>query len=201
MLFLKGQALGRNKAKRTYNKFSGGGLWEGSLIIASAVLWGPLGTLTSKTVTDMLSLSGATGLGLVKGGFLNKCSFQLYMVFPALYSALCSMRFYHSLCFVCKPNYHRKCFQKYIVPLKRLEPNVIPMLLSWGRTLWMSTCQSHSCGDLLSTVPLVPSGGWVPPRCVCNLSGHSWDIFLKLHKLFQLHNFWQEQATLRGSSW
>lgn len=101
----------------------------------------------------------------------------------------------------CLQAYHRKCFQKYIVPLKRLEPNVIPMLLSWGCALWVSTCQSHSCGDLLSTEPLVPSVGWVPPWCLCNLSGHSWDMFLKSHKLFQLHNFWQEQATLRGSSW
>lgn len=102
MLFLKGQALVRNKAKRTHNKFRRRPV-GGSPITASAVLQGPLGTLASKTGTDMLSLSGATGLGLVKGGFLNKCSFQLYTVFPTLYSALCSMRSYHSLCFVCKP--------------------------------------------------------------------------------------------------
>lgn len=144
-----------------------------------------------------LSLSGATGRGLVKGGFLNKCSFSL------CFQPLQCIVFNEVLSFsvFCLQTYHRKCFQKYIVPLKRLEPNVIPMLLSWGCTLWTSTCQSHSCGDLLFTEPLVPSGGWVPPWCLCNLSEHSWDTFLKLHKLLQLHNFWQEQATLRGSSW
>lgn len=87
---------------------------------------------------------GATEPGLVKESFLNKLSFspcfQLYTVYWVQVSEV------SSFCVFYLQTYHWKCFQKCIVPLRRLEPHcpnlaweaeasdklVSHILLSWG---------------------------------------------------------------------
>lgn len=133
---------------------------------------------------------------------------QFLPVFPTLFGVLSSELWSVIILHVLFVNLFWRRSQKHTVPSKRLEAaaqilsgqqklkiNMLPMLLSQGCAPWIPACKdllftgAFPLRRLSATTLLVPSG----------LSIHSGHL-LKSRKLFQLHNFWQEQEILEKTS-
>lgn len=140
--FLKEQSLVKKTNKKN-QQIRWQGRWEGRSLLCVLHAPGPFRTLTSKIVIGV-PWSFVRVPQSWQESFLNKLSFspcfQLYTVYWVQVSEVSSFYVFYL------QTYHWKCFQKCIVPLRRLEPHcpnlvweaeasdklMSHVLLSWG---------------------------------------------------------------------
>lgn len=146
---------------------------------------------------------------------------QFLPVFPTLYSiGFRSVRFHHSVCFIYKliiGNVSRSALfhwedwshtAQIFFGKQKLLINWCPTYCFHGAVLSRSQpVRVTAVGPIVHRAPSAsPPGGRRPSATRMSVSSflniRTRELFLKSYKLFQLHNFWQEQEIFRGNnSW